>query len=115
MTGYAGEPGILRHSGAERSEEPGIHTPQRRGYGFRARRFAAPRNDEGLVCGRPGMTKPPYPAAERISRSAAALASSVISAPASILAISSRRLSAGSSATLVATRRPLSRASLLIR
>ncbi len=34
-----------RHSGAERSEEPGIHTPGVCGYGFRARRFAAPRND----------------------------------------------------------------------
>ena len=39
---------IKTHSGApERSQgEPGIHTPQASGYGFRARRFAATRNDE---------------------------------------------------------------------
>jgi tripartite-type tricarboxylate transporter receptor subunit TctC len=37
-----------RHSGAERSEEPGIHKPGNCGYGFRARRFAAPRNDRGV-------------------------------------------------------------------
>jgi tripartite-type tricarboxylate transporter receptor subunit TctC len=36
---------MSRHSGAERSEEPGIHNPGVCGYGFRARRFAAPRND----------------------------------------------------------------------
>ena len=35
----------IRHSGAERSEEPGIHNPGDCGYGFRARRYAAPRND----------------------------------------------------------------------
>src|SRR5438477_9189540 len=35
---------LLRHSGAERSDGPGIHTPDR-GYGFRARIFDAPRND----------------------------------------------------------------------
>src|SRR5690349_21639519 len=35
----------VRHSGAERSEEPGIHNPVRREYGFRVRRCAAPRND----------------------------------------------------------------------
>jgi len=29
-----GQP-TTRHSGAPRSGEPGIHTPQRRGYGFR--------------------------------------------------------------------------------
>src|SRR5438874_6510211 len=34
------------HSRVERSEEPGIHNPKFRGYGFRARRCAAPRNDE---------------------------------------------------------------------
>ena len=45
------------HSGAERSEEPGIHNHERFngarlaprrtgwGYGFRARDFVAPRND----------------------------------------------------------------------
>src|SRR3977135_4020832 len=33
--------------GAPLWREPGIHTPDR-GYGFRARRFAAPRNDEEL-------------------------------------------------------------------
>ena len=36
---------MIRHSRAERSEEPGIHRPGAGGYGFRARRFAAPRND----------------------------------------------------------------------
>src|SRR5262249_19789770 len=50
--------------------------------------------------------------AARISRSAAARASAVISAPASIRAISSRRRSASSSATRVATRLPLASASL---
>jgi tripartite-type tricarboxylate transporter receptor subunit TctC len=35
----------MSHSGAERSEEPGIYSPGASGYGFRARRFAAPRND----------------------------------------------------------------------
>jgi hypothetical protein len=33
-----------RHSGAPRSGEPGIHTPDG-GYGFRAHRFAMSRND----------------------------------------------------------------------
>src|SRR5579871_2745559 len=55
-----------------------------------------------------------YPAAAFISRSAAARASAVISAPASMRAISSRRFSAASIATRVVTRRPLSSASLLI-
>jgi hypothetical protein len=50
-----------------------------------------------------------------IKRSAAARASAVILAPASMRAISSRRLSAASSATRVATRAPLSSALLLIR
>jgi hypothetical protein len=35
-----------RHSGAERSEEPGIHNHNRWDYGFRARHYVAPRNDE---------------------------------------------------------------------
>ena len=48
------------------------------------------------------------------SRSAAALASAVISAPASMRAISSRRWSAASALTRVATRLPLSSASLEI-
>jgi hypothetical protein len=56
-----------------------------------------------------------YPAAARISRSAAALASAVISAPASMRAISSRRRSGSSSATRVATRLPLASASLVMR
>src|SRR6185437_10158968 len=60
-------------------------------------------------CARPGMT---YAVAARSSRSAAALASAVISAPASMRAISSRRRSAASALTRVATRLPLSRASL---
>src|SRR5580658_8780281 len=34
-----------RHSGAPRSGEPGIHIPGDRDYGFRAPRFARPRND----------------------------------------------------------------------
>ena len=55
-----------------------------------------------------------HPAA-LIRRSAAARASAVISAPASMRAISSRRLSAASSATRVATRLPLSSALLLMR
>ena len=44
----------LRHSGAERSEEPGIHSRPpvlvlpACGYGFRARRFTATRNDAAL-------------------------------------------------------------------
>ena len=50
-----------------------------------------------------------------ISRSAAARASSVISAPASMRAISSRRRSAATSVTRVATRLPLSSASLVMR
>ncbi len=33
------------HSGTARRAGPEIDTPQHRGYGFRARRFAAPRND----------------------------------------------------------------------
>src|SRR3954447_7831378 len=71
----------------------------------RARRgpIAPPRNDAGKN----------HPAA-LISRSAAALASAVISAPASMRAISSRRWSAASRATRVATRLPLSSASLEI-
>ena len=55
-----------------------------------------------------------YPAA-LIRRSAAARASAVISAPASMRAIYSRRRSAASSATRVATRLPRSSVSLLIR
>jgi autotransporter passenger strand-loop-strand repeat protein len=54
-------------------------------------------------------------AAARIRRSAAARASAVISAPASMRAISSRRRSAASSVTRVATRRPLASASLAMR
>src|SRR5262249_43842121 len=38
-----------RHSGAERSDEPGIHNHHRE-YGFRACAFGASRNDE-LCCG----------------------------------------------------------------
>ena len=30
---------LIRHSGAERSEEPEIHIYKRGGYGFRARRL----------------------------------------------------------------------------
>jgi hypothetical protein len=38
---------MIRHSGAERSEEPGIHNPSASEYGFRARgQKPAPRNDE---------------------------------------------------------------------
>src|SRR5581483_4148568 len=55
-----------------------------------------------------------YPAAAFIRRSAAARASAVISAPASMRAISSRRVSAASVATRVVTRRPLSSASLVM-
>ena len=32
------------HSGRAQAREPGFHTLRARGYGFRARRFAAPRN-----------------------------------------------------------------------
>ena len=39
--------------------EPGIHTPGGRGYGFRARRFAAPRNDGRG--GRPPLRQQPQP------------------------------------------------------
>ena len=53
--------------------------------------------------------------AARIKRSAAARASAVISAPASMRAISSRRRSALSSTTRVATRLPLASASLVMR
>ena len=61
---------------------------------------------------RPGpLTRP----AALISRSAAARASSVISAPASMRAISSRRLSAATSVRRVATRFPRSSASLVMR
>ena len=60
-------------------------------------------------------TTPRRQLAALISRSAAARASLVISAPASIRAISSRRRSGASSATLVATRFPFSSASLLMR
>jgi hypothetical protein len=71
--------------------------------------------DSGLAPpARPGMTAARYPAA-LISRSAALRASSVISAPASMRAISSRRRSAASSLTLVATRFPRASASLVIR
>src|SRR6185437_13831392 len=35
-----------RHSGAPRSGEPGIHNPSVGGYGFRAPRYARPRNDK---------------------------------------------------------------------
>src|SRR5829696_8418329 len=38
-----------RHSGAPRSGEPGIHTPQQ-GLWFRARAFGAPRNDVERSC-----------------------------------------------------------------
>jgi hypothetical protein len=34
-----------RHSGAARSDEPGIHNHDRE-YGFRARDYVAPRNDD---------------------------------------------------------------------
>src|SRR5215467_3165380 len=61
-----------------------------------------------------GRRRRSYPAA-LIRRSAAARASAVISAPASMRAISSRRLSAATSATRVATRLPLSSALLLMR
>ena len=40
---------IPRHSGATRSGEPGIHTPDR-GYGFRACAFGASRNDGVYFC-----------------------------------------------------------------
>ena len=62
-----------------------------------------------------GLFRDVYPAAARISFSAAARASSVISAPASMRAISSRRRGAASSVTRVATRLPLSSASLVMR
>src|SRR5207245_5657639 len=65
------------------------------------------------VSRRPGMTTN-HPAA-RIRRSAAARASAVISAPASMRAISSRRFSAETSTTPVATRLPFSTALLLIK
>ena len=69
--------------------------------GFRVRAFGAPRNDGHQL-------------AALIRRSAAARASLVISAPASMRAISSRRRSSATSVTRVATRLPLSIASLLI-
>ena len=56
-----------------------------------------------------------YQLAALISRSAAARASLVISAPASMRAISSRRRSDASSVTRVATRFPFSSASLVMR
>src|SRR4029078_6331338 len=55
----------------------------------------------------------PSPPAARISFSAAARASAVISAPASIRAISSRRRGAASSVTRDATRLPFSSRSLV--
>jgi len=36
---------LIRHSGAPRSGEPGIHNPGAAAYGFRARAFGASRND----------------------------------------------------------------------
>jgi hypothetical protein len=40
----------MRHSGAPaRAGESGIHTHSGGGYGFRARRCAAPRNDEAVA------------------------------------------------------------------
>ena len=64
---------------------------------------------------RSGSGEAAHPAAARISRSAAARASNVISAPASMRAISSRRRSGSSSAILVAIRLPFARASLVMR
>jgi hypothetical protein len=61
------------------------------------------------------VEKPSYPAAALISRSAAARASAVISAPASMRAISSRRRAGSSSVTRVVTRLPLAAASLAMR
>jgi hypothetical protein len=47
---------------------PGIHTADR-GYGFRARRFASPRNDEGSIsAASAGPSFPPAPAAKPVSR-----------------------------------------------
>src|SRR5215216_522148 len=59
--------------------------------------------------------EPAHPAAALISRSAAARASSVISAPASMRAISSRRRSAATSAMRVVIRLPRSSALLVMR
>ena len=62
MRGRAAIKVLHSHSGAERSEEPGIHNHhccddaetvqygQFRGYGFRARAFRAPRNDGRRQC-----------------------------------------------------------------
>src|SRR5580693_7570506 len=62
-----------------------------------------------------GCTRDGDQLAARIRRSAAARASAVISAPASMRAISSRRRSSASSTTRVATRLPLASASLVMR
>src|SRR5262249_27154298 len=51
----------LSSRGPSAAREPGIHTPGVRDYGFRARRFAAPRNDGGGWT----ITRPPRPSASR--------------------------------------------------
>jgi len=44
------EPSIQSFRGARAAREPGIHTPQHRGYGFRVRGLtAAPRNDDLII------------------------------------------------------------------
>jgi hypothetical protein len=93
-------------------------SPQRR---FRALPHPTPLRGATLpVTGRENRAQPspdsPYPAPSS-NRIAAARASSVIAAPDSIRAISSRRSAAASTATLVATRfsLPLADAPLLIR
>ena len=40
---------FLSFRGAAKGREPGIHNPSAAEYGFRARRFAASRNDEEKV------------------------------------------------------------------
>src|SRR6516165_6713088 len=42
--------------GRGQTPEPGIHNPGRGGYGFRTRRFAAPRND-GPICFEPSCAE----------------------------------------------------------
>ena len=53
------EPSIQSFRGARAAREPGIHTPQHRGYGFRVRGLtAAPRNDlERLRAAAPGRVR----------------------------------------------------------
>jgi hypothetical protein len=98
--------------------------------GFRVHASGLPRNDDPIFpChsgvarrARPGISSiseacrssQPQAVAARSRRSAAARASAVISAPASMRAISSRRGSLASAATRVVTRLPLSSVSLVM-